>query len=160
MTKNNFQKLTGDERRELASQVKALRQRTGLTKKETAHQARITRQTLDNIENGVTVPQAEILERIYDTLGVETSDVIFESGTQKWLVMAGTLIEQIPPQHRQQATESALDVLYRAVRDTPKHTATVTPLSPRTASPQEPAAEAALRVENFEAQQEFMQEDP
>lgn len=116
MSKNFFENLTADERGELAKLVKPLRQAGGLTKKVVYDEAGISRQTLDNIENGITVPQADVLKRVLEVVGHEVDEPEFEPQTQTWLVMIGTLIEAVPVPRRPQAVDAAIRRLALEVR--------------------------------------------
>lgn len=108
MSKNFFENLTSEERAELAKMVKPLRQTAGLTKKDVYDEAAISRQTLDNIENGVTVPQMDVLKRVLDVVGYEVDEPEFEPQTETWLVILGTLIEAVPATRRPQAVDRTI----------------------------------------------------
>lgn len=108
MSKNFFENLTAEERAELATLVKPLRESAGLSKKDVYDEAGISRQTLDNIENGVTVPQVDVLKRVLDVVGHEVDEPDFEAQTQTWLVMIGTLIEVIPEGRRARAVDGVI----------------------------------------------------
>lgn len=125
MTTKKMSATTPSERAELAKQIKALRQSAGMSKKLLAHEAQISRQTLDNIENGVTAPQAGVLERILNTLGVSTETISFESETDLWLTMIGTLIEQLPAELRPQSVDRVVRSLAHDIKNAP---ANVTPV--------------------------------
>lgn len=111
MSKKWAENLTSDERAELAKMVKPLRQAAGLTKKDVYDEAKISRQTLDNIENGVTVPQADVLLRVLDVVGYEIAGPEFDAQTETWLAMLGALIEAIPADRR----AGAVDRIIRAL---------------------------------------------
>lgn len=118
MSKKFFENLTQDERAELAKAIKPLRQSAGLTKKDVYAEAGISRQTLDNIENGVTVPQVDILMRVLDVVGYETEEPQFSPTTETWLSMIGTLIELIPTQRRANSVDRVIRTLASAARST------------------------------------------
>lgn len=118
MSKKFFENLTQDERAELAKAIKPLRQSAGLTKKDVYGEAGISRQTLDNIENGVTVPQADVLMRVLDVVGYETDEPQFSPTTETWLSMIGTLIELIPADRRATSVDRAIRTLASAARST------------------------------------------
>lgn len=117
MTTTKMSATTPTERAELAKQIKALRQSAGMSKKLLAHEAQISRQTLDNIENGVTSPQAGVLERILNTLGVSTETIGFDSETDLWLTMIGTLIEQLPTEVRAQSIDRVVRSLAHDIKN-------------------------------------------
>lgn len=118
MSKNFFENLSSEERAELATLVKPLRQTSGLTKKDVYDEAAISRQTLDNIENGATVPQADVLKRVLDVVGYEVDEPEFAPQTQTWLVMIGTLIETVPESRRPQAVDMTIRRLALEARHT------------------------------------------
>lgn len=159
MSKNFFENLTADERAELAKLVKPLRQAGGLTKKVVYEEAGISRQTLDNIENGITVPQADVLKRVLEVVGHEVDEPEFGPQTQTWLVMIGTLIEAVPALRRPRAVDAAirrlaLEVRYADGDDEP----TMVELSPEEIYGL--AAEARKRRADVEAVDEETEEKP
>jgi len=111
MSKNWSENLTYEERADLARLIKPLRQGAGLSKKDVYDEARISRQTLNNIEDGVTVPQPEVLLKVLDAVGYETDSPQFEQQTEIWLTMIGTMIEAIPAGHRQTAADKVVRLL-------------------------------------------------
>lgn len=108
MSKKFSELLSQEERADLAKLVKPLREASGLSKKDVYDEARISRQTLDNIESGATVPQVDVLKRVLDVVGYEIAAPQFEQQTEQWLTMIGTLIEVIPAERRQRAVDQAI----------------------------------------------------
>lgn len=117
MSSKNFDTLTADERAEWASRVKTLRLAADLTQQELATEAKTSRQTINNMENGFT-PQLKTLKRVLNVLGVETDPVVFERQTELWLTTMGTLIEQIPAGRRSKHVDLAIGDLAEGVRGT------------------------------------------
>lgn len=116
MSKKFFENLTADERAEHARMIKPLRQGQGMSKKVVYTEAKISRQTLDNIESGATVPQAEVLKRVLDVVGYEVDEPEFEPQTETWLTVMGALIEAIPSSRRPQAADRAIRLLVSEAR--------------------------------------------
>jgi len=117
MSSNSFDTLTAEERAEWASRVKTLRLVAGLTQQELATEAKTSRQTVNNMENGFT-PQLKTLIRVLNALGVETDPVVFEQQTELWLTTMGTLIEQIPEDRRGRHVDIAISGLADGIRGT------------------------------------------
>lgn len=84
---------------------------------ELADEAKVSRATISNIENGSTTPQAEILGRILRALGIEMESPEFSEQTELWLSMMGSLIEAIPGSRRAPVVNSAIRVLADGVRE-------------------------------------------
>lgn len=84
---------------------------------ELGEEAKVSRATISNIENGSTTPQAEILGRLLAALGVETDAPEFEAQTELWLSMMGALIESIPEPRRAPVVNTAMRVIADGVRD-------------------------------------------
>lgn len=109
MSKKKIADMTMAERAELATQVKPLRLHAKMKQEELAELAGTDRTTIVNIETAKRVPQARVLIRIFDALGVEDGSVQFQPETEAWLTSMGTLIEMIPevtrPKHRKRALE-------------------------------------------------------
>lgn len=110
MSKNSLPNLTYDERKKLASEVKALRVAAGLKQAELAELAGITRQTLSNIERGA-VPQIDNLRRIYEVLGVDIAPIEFSEGTQQWLAILGGILDSLPEEQRTAAGKAAVSAV-------------------------------------------------
>lgn len=116
MSSKNWDTLTADERAEWAGRVKTLRLASDLTQQELATEAKTSRQTINNMENGFT-PQLATLKRVLNALGVDTDPVQFEKQTEIWLATIGTLIEAIPGERRSKHVDIAISDLADGVRD-------------------------------------------
>lgn len=108
MSRNSSGKLSADARASLAQRVKPLRLAQKMNQEQLAEWANVSRQTLSDIENGNTTPQAKVLQRIYQVLGVDIEPVRFEEQTEIWLSMLGTLIEAVPIERRSRAVDGAV----------------------------------------------------
>ncbi|MBT1542438.1 helix-turn-helix transcriptional regulator [Curtobacterium flaccumfaciens pv. flaccumfaciens] len=117
MSSKNWDTLTADERAEWAGRVKTLRLASDLTQQELATEAKTSRQTINNMENGFT-PQLATLKRVLNALGVDTDPVQFEKQTEIWLATIGTLIEAIPEERRSKHVDTAIGDLADGVRET------------------------------------------
>ncbi|MCS6570285.1 helix-turn-helix domain-containing protein [Curtobacterium flaccumfaciens pv. flaccumfaciens] len=117
MSSKNWDTLTADERAEWAGRVKTLRLAADLTQQELATEAKTSRQTINNMENGYT-PQLATLKRVLNVLGVNTDPVEFERQTEMWLATMGTLIEAIPEERRGKHVDLAIGDLADGVRET------------------------------------------
>lgn len=117
MSSKNWDTLTADERAEWAARVKTLRLAAGLTQQELATEAKTSRQTVNNMENGFT-PQLKTLKRVLNVLGVNTDPVEFERQTEMWLTTMGSLIEAIPEERRAKHVDIALSDLADGIRGT------------------------------------------
>lgn len=117
MSSKNWDTLTADERAEWAGRVKTLRLASDLTQQELATEAKTSRQTINNMENGFT-PQLATLKRVLNALGVDTDPVQFEKQTEIWLATIGTLIEAIPEERRSKHVDLAIGDLADGVRET------------------------------------------
>lgn len=115
MSSKNWDTLTADERAEWAARVKTLRLAADLTQQELATEAKTSRQTVNNMENGFT-PQLATLKRVLNVLGVNTDPVEFERQTEMWLATMGTLIEAIPEDRRSKHVDIAIGDLAEGVR--------------------------------------------
>lgn len=100
--------MTAEMRATLARRVKSLRLEQGMKQEELAENANVSRQTLSDIENGNTTPQAKVLQRIYQVLGIDIEPVAFDEQTGIWLSMLGTLIEAVPADRRPHAVDGAV----------------------------------------------------
>ncbi|WP_025159107.1 helix-turn-helix domain-containing protein [Leifsonia aquatica] len=117
MSNKKLTELSEAERAEYGKRIKAIRQAAGMKQSELAQEAKVSRATISNIENGSTTPQAEILGRILGALGIETSAPEFEPQTELWLSMMGALIESIPELRRAPVVNGAMRVLADGVRE-------------------------------------------
>lgn len=115
MSSKNWDTLSADERAEWAARVKTLRLAADLTQQELATEAKTSRQTVNNMENGFT-PQLATLKRVLNALGVNTDPVEFERQTEMWLATMGTLIEAIPEDRRSKHVDIAIGDLAEGVR--------------------------------------------
>lgn len=129
MSKKKIADMTMAERAELATQVKPLRLHAGLKQEELADLAGTDRTTIVNIETAKTRPQARVLTRIFDALGVEDGDVTFLPETEAWLASMGTLIEMIPEVTRPKHVNRAISGLAAGLSDygDPEYDDNVTP---------------------------------
>lgn len=100
--------MSSDRRAQQASQVKAVRLAQGMTQGELAEAAGVSRQTISNLERG-TVPQAGVLTRILDVLGM-TTDVIVED-TRMWLGILEGMLNQLPTPARNRAGQAAVNAV-------------------------------------------------
>lgn len=116
MSKNTFSASTAEQRAEWARRVKSLREAAGLTQDELAQEAKTSRQTVNNMETGMT-PQLGTLKRVLNVLGVNTDDVVFDVETDVWLTTMGTLIELIPELNRRKHVDIAIGDLAAGVRE-------------------------------------------
>lgn len=116
MSKTRFELLTYEEREGHAKRIKSLRQVRGLTQDDLAGEAHVSRATINNWENGATVPQADKLELVFRALGVQLDESEFEPATQEWLSVMGVLVEKIPAADRQPVMNSAITLVARGTR--------------------------------------------
>lgn len=126
MSKKSLDDASAPERAEYARRIKTLRQGQKLKQSELAERAGVTRQTISNMENGVT-PQRDVLRRVLEVLGVDLDAPQFQEETTLWLTMIGTLIETIPQEERPPVVDAAIRVLSDGVRRSAR-TAKVTAL--------------------------------
>lgn len=117
MSKKKIADMSMAERAELATQVKPLRLHAGLRQDELAELAATDRTTIVNIETAKTTPQARVLTRIFDALGVEDGEVSFTPETEAWLSSMGTLIEMIPTVTRPKHVNRAIAGLAAGLSD-------------------------------------------
>jgi transcriptional regulator with XRE-family HTH domain len=116
MSKTRYEHLTYEDREGHARRIKSLRQARGLTQDDLAVEAHVSRATINNWENGATVPQADKLEVVFRALGVQLDESEFEPATQEWLAVLGVLIEKIPAVDRQPVMNSAITLVARGAR--------------------------------------------
>lgn len=117
MSKKKIADMSMAERAELATQVKPLRLHAGMKQEELAELAGTDRTTIVNIETAKRVPQARVLTRILDALGVEDGEVQFQPETEAWLSSMGTLIEMIPDVTRPKHVNRAIKGLAAGLSD-------------------------------------------
>lgn len=65
-----------DIRARLAKNIRRLRQEKGWSQEELAHEARIHRTYISDLERGVRNPTITIIERLAQTLGVEARELL------------------------------------------------------------------------------------
>ncbi len=65
-----------DIRARLAKNIRRLRQEKGWSQEELAHEARIHRTYISDLERGVRNPTITIIERLAQTLGVEARELV------------------------------------------------------------------------------------
>jgi transcriptional regulator with XRE-family HTH domain len=118
MSRKKFADLSAGERAAYAKRVKSLRQSLDMTQQELASAAGVTRQTVNGLENGASIPQAEVLAKVLSVLGIEVNEPQFEVQTELWLTMMGTLIEAVPEVRREETVGTAMRVLSDGVRST------------------------------------------
>lgn len=114
MSKSPFELLTYDERSAHAQRIKSLRQARNLTQDDLANEASVSRATINNWENGSTVPQADKLEVVFRALGVSLDEDELQPATREWLAVMGVLIEKVPAAERQPVMNSAITLVARA----------------------------------------------
>lgn len=115
MSKKKIAEMTMTERQEMASRVKSLRQEAGMTQAQLAEAAGVSRATINTLETGAKVPQADNLARVIAVFGL-TDNPTFDTQTDNWLAMIGTLIEAIPEQRREPAVASVIRELGREIQ--------------------------------------------
>lgn len=108
MSKKDFENLTMRERSELAAQVKRVRLELGLTQQDVATTAGVTRQSVGNLESGITIPQAKTLTAILNALGITPKAAEFSAETSRWLAIVGGIMDSMPASHRDRAGQSAV----------------------------------------------------
>lgn len=97
-----------DERADAAKRIKSLRLDADMTQDELGKEAGVSRATINNWENGTTVPQSDKLALVYRALGVPTKEAAFTAETEEWLEIMGVLVEKIPADRRQPVMNQAV----------------------------------------------------
>lgn len=115
MSKKKFSDMSMDERQAMASRVRSLRQEAGMTQAELAQAAGVSRATINTLETGAKVPQADNLAKVLAVFGL-TDGPEFETQTESWLSMIGTLIEAIPAPRREPAVFNVIRDLGREIQ--------------------------------------------
>lgn len=110
MSKNSFGTLTSEQRSALAQQVKSVRLDRGMKQQELADAAAVSRQTISNLERG-TVPQAGVLSRVLEVLGINAAPSGNSQDTEMWLGLLGGMLEQLPTPNRNKAGQEAVQVV-------------------------------------------------
>lgn len=108
MSKNDSETTSSDRRAQQAQQVKAVRLAQGMTQQALADAAGVTRQTVSNLERG-TVPQAAILTRILDILGMTPTAT--NEDTRMWLGILEGMLNQLPTPSRNRAGQAAVNAV-------------------------------------------------
>lgn len=96
------------ERAELSSQVKAVRQRLGMTQQELADAAGVTRQSIGNIETNGTVPQSKTLVPVLEALGIKPKPATFTAETSRWVAIVGGIMDSLPDERKAAAGQAAV----------------------------------------------------
>lgn len=135
MSKKKFSDMSMDERQQMASRVKSLRQEAGMTQAQLAEAAGVSRATINTLETGAKVPQADNLAKVLGIFGL-TDGPEFDAQTESWLSMIGTLIEAIPASRREPAVAGVIRDLGREIQrsnvgDMPDDDVHVTPEGPK-----------------------------
>lgn len=115
MSKKNFQNLTMAERAELASQVKEVRRAVGMTQQDLADAAKVTRQSIGNIETGGVVPQMKTLAPILEVLGLKPQEATFDADVNKWLAIVGGMMTALPVEGRARAGQAAVNAVAQEI---------------------------------------------
>lgn len=101
--------MTQQEREFYASQVKRVRQELGLRQEDVAREAKVSRQTLSDIEKGSRLPQQASLERVMGALGISRRSDEAQADTRMWLGLIGGVLDALPADTRQAAGRDALN---------------------------------------------------
>lgn len=117
MSRKKFAEMSLEEREALAIGISELRESMGITQGELAKLAGVSRQSISNIERGESVPSGKNLTAIMLALGVDEAKN-FDPHIEKWLVMIGQLVENIPDSRRAKAMDATQQfLLLSAVAD-------------------------------------------
>ena len=89
----------------LGENLRRMRERRGITQEELAERVHVVRQTVSKWEKGLSVPDADLLMAVAETLQVSVSDLIGVDAVQaksieELSVQAAVLNEQIDLQNR------------------------------------------------------------
>ena len=92
----------------LGENLRRMRERRGITQEELAERVHVVRQTVSKWEKGISVPDADLLMAVAETLQVSVSDLIGVDAVQaksieELSVQAAVLNEQIDLQNRRMA---------------------------------------------------------
>lgn len=85
---------------QLAQKIKPLRIGAGMTQDQLASAANVDRKTIGNIERGSFTPQADVLRRVFRSLGVATEEDALSPETEQWLGIVGPLVDRLPLDRR------------------------------------------------------------
>lgn len=86
-----------------------------MTQAQLGEAAGVSRATVNTLETGAKVPQADNLAKVLGVFGLADGPD-FEAQTEQWLSMIGTLIEAIPAQRREPAVSSVIRDLGREIQ--------------------------------------------
>lgn len=111
MSKNKISNWTASDRADLAAQVKRVRQEMGLTQAQLADEAKVTRQSIGNIEGGQVTPQANTIEKVLKVLNIVPSAAEFSDETMRWLGIIGGMMDSLPLEHRPRAGQAAVNAV-------------------------------------------------
>ena len=97
----------------LGENLRRMRERRGITQEELAEQVHVVRQTVSKWEKGLSVPDADLLMAVAETLQVSVSDLIGVDAVQaksieELSVQAAVLNEQIDLQNRRMARTTTI----------------------------------------------------
>ena len=96
----------------LHEQIKALRKAKGMSQEELAVQLHVVRQTVSKWENGLSVPDADVVLRIAEVLGVSVSQLLeLPADSQDRLNLA----EELAKANQQLAEYARRETLQRQV---------------------------------------------
>ncbi|QAB17518.1 XRE family transcriptional regulator [Leucobacter muris] len=109
MSKKKSSRVDNDKRVETARQVKTLRVEMGMTQQELADAAGVTRQSVSNLELGVTTPQRGTVEKIFAVLGINPTRLGLSDETMMWIGMLGGILDALPEDRRARAGKAAVD---------------------------------------------------
>lgn len=110
MSKNSPEEFSFEQRKQLASKVKDLRQRAGLKQDDLAELAEISRQAVSNIERGAT-PQLKTLRKVYEVLGAELEPARHADDTNVWLGIIGGMLDTLEAERRAEAGTAAVNAV-------------------------------------------------
>jgi transcriptional regulator with XRE-family HTH domain len=110
MSKNSERRLSVEDRKRLAEQVRTTRDALGMTQSDLAQAAGVTRQTVSNLENG-TAPQERVLRSVLAVLGISATGSTYSEDTEMWLGIIGGVLEALPDDSRNRAGQAAVTVV-------------------------------------------------
>lgn len=92
--------LSFEERADAATTLAAKRKAMGLSQSELAQRTGISRQTVSNVERGITTPNPHVLGQLLEGLGMNDPLDQYPADVRAWLIELAPLIETIPPAQR------------------------------------------------------------
>lgn len=107
--------LSIEQRIEYAAQIRTLRLRRGLTQARLAAAAQISRQTLNTMEGGRTVPQSENLLKVLNALGIQLKDAPANLAVSAWLTRIEGSLRQVHPSRRRETMDAVLALLCNVI---------------------------------------------